>query len=425
MMSRRRVAVTGMGIISPVGNTVASAWNAVRNGQSGIGRITLFDPAEYPVQIAGEVKGFELSSYGVEHRAQRKMARFAQFLLAASIQAVDDAGFTAQTLSAERTGIVVGNCLGGAEAVDSAYKKYFAPSPGARLIPALTTPLSISNEGAANVSIHFGLHGPALTVSTACASGTDAIGMAADIIRAGRADVCISGGTEAAILGYSIASYSSLQVLSYHFNDSPEKASRPFDRERDGFVVGEGAAVLLLEEFEHARRRGARIYAELAGYGASSDAYHIAAPLADGRGAAQAVSDAITDAGLQPQDIQYYNAHGTSTVVNDHAETLMLKQVFGDYARRLHISSTKSMTGHMIGAAGAAEAVFCVKALQEGFVPPTINLEHPDAENGCDLDYTPLKGISVPIRAAASGSLGFGGHNSCLVLTKAGEDNAG
>lgn len=417
-MERVRVAVTGMGIVSPVGNTVQDAWDSIRNGRSGIDRITLFDPANSPVQIAGEVKNFDISAYGVPHRTSRKLARFSRFLLAAGIQAVEDAGFPGGVLPAERTGVIAGNCLGGEDAIDAAYRRFLAPADGARLIPALTTPLTISNEAAANLAMYFGLHGPALTVSTACASGTDAIGMAADSIRAGRTDVCLSGGTESGILAYAIECYSALQALSYHYNETPQRASRPFDRDRDGFVLSEGAAVLVLERWEHAQQRGARIHAEIAGYGATCDAWHITAPRPDGSGAAAAVRVAIADAGLEAKDIGYYNAHGTSTAVNDNAESIMLGSVFAGCEKSLHVSSTKSMTGHMIGAAGAAEAIFCIQALQDGFIPPTINLEHLSVEGSSAFDYTPLTGKAVPLQAAASASLGFGGHNSCIVLKK-------
>ena len=415
----RRVVITGLGTVSPLGTTVSQTWHAAKEGKSGIDTITLFDASTLPVSIAGEVKGFDFSSYGIEPRVRRKMARFTQFLLAASIQAVKDSGYTRETLAAEqKAGIVTGNCLGGQDAVEQGFKRYLDPAMGPQRMSPLTTPMMISNEAAAHVSMYYGLHGISWTLGTACASGTDALGLATDLIRAGRLDICISGGTESTINGFSISSYYALQALSYHFNDTPQKASRPFDRDRDGFVVGEGAAVLMLEELEHAKRRGAHIYAEVAGFGSTTDAYHITAPLKDGSWAAAAVQNALRDAQLQPEDIQYYNAHGTSTVANDSAETAMLHAVFKDYAPRLHISSTKSMTGHLIGAAGALEALFCVKAITEGFIPPTINLDNPDRETGCDLDYTPNRGIQADIQAAASASLGFGGHNSCLIIKK-------
>lgn len=417
-MSRRRVVVTGLGVISPVGNTVEDAWKAIKAGKSGIGPITLFDASSFPVKIAAEVKDFDITRYGLDHRAARKMARFTQFLIGASAQAVLDAGYTKETLQGEKAGIMVGNCIGGLDVMEEGFRKYFAPDGGPSRIPPLTSPLMISNEAAANVSMLFGLHGPAWTLNTACASGTDALGAGLDMIRSGRLDICISGGTEATVSGFGIGCFAALQALSSHYNDMPQKASRPFDRDRDGFVLGEGSAVLILEELKHAEKRGAHIYAELAGFGTSSDAYHITAPLDDGSVASLAVTHALEDAEIKPEEIQYYNAHGTSTHANDAAETKMVKRAFGDHAFHMKISSTKSMTGHLVGAAGAIEAMFCIKAINDGFFPPTINLEHQDTEGGCDLDYVPNKGVEGIIDAAASASLGFGGHNGCIVLKK-------
>ncbi len=417
-MSRRRVVVTGLGVVSPVGNTVDEAWNAVKEGRSGIGPITLFDSSNYPVKIAAEVKDFDVTRYGIEKRDTRKAARFTQFLMAASAQAISDSGYSKEKFQGEKAGVVIGNCIGGLDVIEAGYEKYFDPKAGPFRMPPLTTPMMITNEAAANVSMMFGIKGPCITIGTACASGTDALGSALDAIRSGRMDICVSGGTEAAIDGFGVASFTLLHALSSSYNDTPEKASRPFDKDRDGFILGEGAAVFILEELEHAKARGAHIYAEIAGYGSSCDAYHITAPLPDGSGAALAVKDALEDAGMKPEDIQYYNAHGTSTKANDSGETKMLKIAFGEHAKKLHISSTKSMTGHLVGAAGAIEALFCVKAINDSFVPPTINLENPDIENGCDLDYTPNKGISTEINAAASASLGFGGHNGCIIIKK-------
>jgi len=417
-MSARKVVVTGLGLVCPVGNCVESAWTAIKAGQSGISRISLFDASSYGVQIAGEVKDFEIAAYGVSRSAGRKMARFSQFLFAAAKDAVKDSELSSIDLQNEKTGVIVGNCLGGQEIFASGYSFFYGKDFSPGKMPPLTIPMAISSEAAANLSISLGLHGPAWTVNTACASGTDSLGLALDTIRSGRLDICVAGGTEAAINGFNIACYDSLMTLASSYNDKPQKASRPFDREREGFVVGEGAAVLVLEEELHALRRGAKIYAELAGYGSSEDACHITAPLKDGSCAALAVSEALHDAGLDASDIQYYNAHGTSTKLNDIAETNMIKTVFGQCAAKLHISSTKSMTGHLIGAAGAIEALFCIKAINDSFVPPTINLDNPDVEGGCDLDYTPNRGRQCEIQAAASASLGFGGHNACVVLKK-------
>lgn len=411
--------ITGLGVVSPVGNTVDEAWESVKNGKSGIGPVTLFDPSRLKVQIAAEVKDLDVEKYGISSRATRKMARFSKFCLAASAQAIADAGYTKESLAEQKKmGVLMGCCIGGMDATSEGFKKLDDPNAGPGRIPPLTTPLMISNEAAANVNIYFGLKGLSWTLGTACASGTDALGLATDLIRSGRLDSCITGGTEAAITEFSIASFEALQALSSHYNATPQKASRPFDKDRDGFVLGEGSAVFMLEELEHAKARGAKIYAEVAGFGSSCDAYHITAPLDDGSGAALAFQEAMEDAGMKPQDIQYYNAHGTSTHANDSGETKMLKLALGDHAYKVHVSSTKSMTGHLVGAAGAIEALFCVKAINEGFVPPTINLENPDLEGGCDLDYTPNVGVKAEINAAASASLGFGGHNGVIIIKK-------
>lgn len=417
-MSKRRVVITGMGVVSPVGNNVEETWNSVKTGKCGITRISLFDPARLPVQIAAEVKDFNVEDYGIDSKAVRKMARFSKFCLAASAQAIKDAGYTKETLQNEKTAVMVGCCIGGMDATTEGFAKLDDPAAGPMRMPPLTTPLMISNEAAANVNIYYELKGLSWTLNTACASGTDALGLAVDLIRSGRCDLCISGGTEAAITEFAVASFVKLQALASKFNDCPEKASRPFDRDRDGFILGEGSAMFMLEELEHAKARGAKIYAEVAGFGSSCDGYHITAPLKDGSGAALAVKAALEDAGMNGTEVQYYNAHGTSTHANDVGETNMLKIAFGDHAKKLHISSTKSMTGHLVGAAGAIEAMFCVKAINEGFIPPTINLENQDIEGGCDLDYTPNKGVECNVDVAASASLGFGGHNGCIIIKK-------
>lgn len=418
MSDRRRVVITGLGAVSPVGNTAEDSWNAVRNGKSGLGPITLFDTSRVDVTIAAEVKNFDIERYGIPSRAARKLARFSAFCLAASVQAVDDAGYAKEDLQKDKAGVLVGNCFGGTDAISEAFKKIDDPALGPARIPPLTAPLMLYNEAAANINIYYGLKGFSWALGTACASGTDALGLATDLIRSGRCDVCLAGGTEATITEFTIASFHTLQALAHNFNNEPEKASRPFDKDREGFVFGEGSAMFVLEELEHAKARGARIYAEIAGFGSSCDAFHITAPLKDGSGAALAVREALDDAGMRPQDIQYYNAHGTSTKANDAGESAMIKSVFGEHAYNLHISSTKSETGHLVGAAGAIEALFCVKAINENFVPPTINLDSPDIAAGCDLDYTPHKGIDTRIDATASASLGFGGHNACIVIRR-------
>lgn len=417
-MNQRRVVVTGLGAVSPVGNSVNESWESIKAGKSGADRITLFDSTDYSVQIDAEVKGFDISKYGIEKKMLRKINRQTGFLLGASIEAVVDSGYSKETIGNENVGIVNGVGIGLNEAVESGYKKYDDLNAGVNRLPPLTAPLALNNEAAANVSMYFNIQGPAWTLSTACSSGTDAIGLALDMIRLGRVDMALACGSDANITGFNVGCYQVLQALTQNFNDNPKAASRPFDKNRSGFVMGEGAAVLVLEELEHAKARGAKIYAEVAGFGATSDAYHITAPRSDGSGGAKAMQVALADAGLKPEQVQYYNAHGTSTSANDSAETKMLKSVFGEYAYKLHISSTKSETGHMIGAAGTMEAIVCVKAIEEGFVPPTANLEVPDLEHGCDLDYTPKTGVKCDIDVAASCSLGFGGHNGCVVFRK-------
>ena len=417
----KRVVITGMGVISPIGNSIEEFSASLKAGKSGVGPITLFDTAGFDVTIAGEVKNFDPSVW-IDKKDVRKMARFTQFAAAAATQALNDAGLLTDgnngrrlvTSAPEKTGVVLGNGIGGYEIVTESYKKLFDAGPG-RMLP-LTVPMMISNEAAGNISMLFGTKGPAFTQVTACASGTDALGQALDLIRAGRCDVIISGGTEACIVPFAIGGFQMLKALSTKRCDAPEKASRPFDADRDGFVLAEGAGMLILESEEHAKKRGAGIIAEFAGYGASADAYHITAPDPEGAGCAAAAKQAIADAGLKPENIQYYNAHGTSTEINDPVETNMLKTVFGDHVKKLKISSTKSMTGHCVGAAGAIEAIVCALAIRDGFFPPTINLDNPDPK--CDLDYVPNKAQYGEITAAASSSLGFGGHNGVVVFKK-------
>ncbi len=412
---KRRVVVTGLGAVTPIGNTVDEMWSSIRAGKSGLGPITLFDATNFAVKIAAEVKNFETAPW-IDRKEARKMARFCQFVNVAAAQAIADSGFTKETISAAKSGIMIGNGIGGFEVIEASMKKYF--ESGNERIPPLSIPMLISNEGAGNISMLYGIKGVSWTLATACASSTDSLGMALDLVRSGRMDVCVAGGTEAAITGFGIGSFNVLQTLATGFNDNPEKASRPFDKDREGFIMGEGAGVLILEELEHAKARGAKIYAEFAGYGGSSDAYHITSPNPDGSGGALAITRALEDAGVKPSDVQYYNAHGTSTPINDPAETQMIKLAFGDHAYKMKVSSTKSMTGHCVGAAGAIEAIISIKAICDDFYPPTINLENPDLEHGCDLDYVPNKGVEGNIDCVASGSLGFGGHNGVVVMRK-------
>ena len=411
-----------MGVISSIGNTVEDFCASLKAGKSGIGPITSFDTTDFDVTIAGEIKDFDPSLW-MDKKEARKMARFTQFAVAATAQALTDAGLMGETdaegkrpvkSQAEKTGIVLGNGIGGFEVVQESMKKLFESGPK-RMLP-LTVPMMIPNEAAGNISMIFGTKGPAFTQVTACAAGTDAMGQALDLIRSGRCDVIISGGTEATIVPFAVGGFQMLKALSTKRCHEPQKASRPFDSDRDGFVIAEGAGILILESEEHAKARGAKIIAELAGYGATADAYHITSPDPAGAGGSNAVKLAIADAGLKPEDIQYYNAHGTSTEINDPTETKMLKIAFGDHAYKLKVSSTKSMHGHCVAGAGAVEAIACILAIRDGFYPPTINLDNPDPE--CDLDYVPHKAQYGEINAAASGSLGFGGHNGVVVFKK-------
>jgi 3-oxoacyl-[acyl-carrier-protein] synthase II len=412
---KRRVVITGLGAVSPLGNSVDELWQGVCEGKSGVGNITLFDASNYDIQIAAEVKNLDPTQW-IDRKEVRKMGRFTMFAACAAIQAFNDAGLSKDTVDPWRTGVLVGNGIGGFEIMENSMNKYF--SAGANRIPPLTVPQMITNEAPANISMLLGLKSVSWTLATACASGTDALGAAVDLIRSGRMDICLSGGTEAPITGFGVGCFTVLKTLASSYNDAPEKASRPFDVAREGFIMGEGAGILVLEELEHAKKRGARIYAELAGYGASCDAYHITSPDPSGEGGAQAVLNALEDAGVAPESVQYYNAHGTSTPINDPTETTMLKKAFGDHAYKMKVSSTKSMTGHCLGAAGALEAIICVKTLTDGIIPPTINLDTLDIEHGCDLDYVPNKAVKMDVDCVASGSLGFGGHNGVVVLKK-------
>lgn len=419
----RKVVITGMGVVSPIGNSVEEFCSALKAGTCGVDRITLFDTTDFDVKIAAEVKNFD-SAQWIDKKDARKMARFTQFAVAAAAQAIAQAKLLAPkvegeerprlAVQAERVGVVIGNGIGGFEVVEESFRKLFSSGPK-RMLP-LTVPLMIGNEAAGNVSMIYGTKGPALTQVTACASGTDALGQALDLIRAGRCDVIIAGGTEAAIGPFAIGGFQMLKALSTKRCDDPKAASRPFDADRDGFVMGEGAGMFVLESEEHAKARGATILAEFAGYGVSADAYHITSPDPSGDGGARAIVAALQDAGVKPEEVQYYNAHGTSTEINDPTETKMIKTAFGDHAYKLKVSSTKGMTGHCIAAAGALEAISCVLAIREGFYPPTINLDNPDPE--CDLDYVPKVAQSGKIDVAASGSLGFGGHNGVVVFKR-------
>ena len=410
----RRVAITGMGIVSPIGIGIPSFWQSVKEGVSGIAPITRFDASSVTCRIAAEVKKYNASDF-LDHRTVQRTALFSQFAMIAGQEAWNDAGLDQFTFDdPSRCGVMLGNGIGGLEVDDEAHRKLF--DKGSSRIPAMTIPKMIANQAAGNVSMMLGIKGSAHVIVTACASGTDAIGFALDRIRYGRADVILTGGAESAITEFSIGGFCQIKALSTAFNDAPHRASRPFDQDRDGFVMGEGAGVLVLEEWDHAKRRGATLYAELAGFGASADAYHLTAPSPDGEGAARAIRLALQDSGLQPEEVDYINAHGTSTPINDPIETKAIKTALGEHAYKLAVSSTKSMTGHTLGAAGGMETIITALAIREGFFPATLNLNEPDPE--CDLDYVPNRGRTGTIESALSLSLGFGGHNSVIAVKK-------
>lgn len=408
----KRVVVTGLGCVSPIGNSVEETWNSLKQGKSGIGPIKHYDSENFKVKYAAEVKDFDATKY-MDSSSARKMALYSKYAVAAAKMAIDDAKLNDML---DEAAVYLGVGMGGLEVTESTLKSYLE-SDQKRMQP-MTIPMLIPNEGAANIAMQFGIHGATHTIATACASGTDAIGHAFDAIRLGRNKIILAGGAESTQCGYANLGFTLLHALSTKYSDCPEKSCRPFDKDRDGFIMGEGASILILEEFGHAISRGAHIYAELVGYGATSDAYHLTAPDPEGMGGAKAMHLAMEDARVTPEQITYYNAHGTSTKLNDSGETKMLHVAFGEYAKKLHISSTKSMTGHCLGNAGALEALICVKAIENSFIPPTINLDNVDIEGGCDLDYTPNKGLSIPINYAMSGNFGFGGHNGILIFRK-------
>ena len=406
----RRVVVTGMGLVCPLGNDVESAWQAMRAGRSGIRRLTHFDPSHIDTHIAGEVDDFDAEAL-LGRREARRTDRFSQFAIAAGQQALADAGYQITDGNRYDIGCVVGTGVGGIGTFYLGIRRFLAR--GQRGVSPMMVPMMLPDAAAGRVSIEFGIRGPNWSINTACATGNNCIGDAADLIRHGRLNVMLAGGTEASLQDICIVGFANMTALSKR-NDEPERASRPFDAQRDGFVVAEGSGMLLLEEREHALARGAKIHAEVLGYGSTSDAHHITAPSEDGESAAQAVRLALADAGLSAADIDYINAHGTSTPLNDTSETNALKRALGETAYQIPISSTKSMTGHMLGAAGSAEAIFSIMALRDNFAPPTINYEYPDPT--CDLDYTANEGAAHEIQRVMTNSFGFGGHNAVLIL---------
>ena len=410
MGKNRRVVVTGMGAITPIGNSVEEFWNGIKEGKTGFGPITYFDTADYRCKLAAEVKDFDPAQY-MDKKSARRMEQFCQFAVAAAGQAISDAGLTMEQEDPYMVGCSVGSGIGSLQAMEREYDRLKEKGPG-RVGPMLV-PLMISNMAAGNVSIAYGLKGKSLNVVTACATGTHSIGEAYRTIQYGDADVMIAGGTESSITPIGIAGFSALTALS--FSEDPERASIPFDKERNGFVMGEGSAIVVLEELEHAKRRGAKIYAELTGYGCSSDAYHITSPAEDGSGAATAMLNALKDGGVEPEELAYINAHGTSTHHNDLFETRAIKLAFGEHAYDMKINSTKSMVGHLLGAAGAVEFVTCVKEIQEGYIHRTVGLR--ETEEELDLNYC-RDSYKEEVPYALTNSLGFGGHNASLLLKK-------
>jgi 3-oxoacyl-[acyl-carrier-protein] synthase II len=409
------VALTGVGLVSPLGIGTRENWEALKAGRSGVGPITRFDASQYPVRIAGEVKGFDPSLY-VSKKDIKKMDTFIHYAMGATHHAMEDSGFKVTPENAERVAVVIGSGIGGLPLIESQHRRVWEGGPdkfSPFFIPGL-----IANMPSGQVSIKYGAKGPNLATITACTTGAHAIGEAYRMIQYGDADAAITGGAEAVITQLAVGGFAAMRALSTR-NDEPQRASRPFDRDRDGFVMAEGAAVLILESLSHARARGANLVAEVVGYGMSADAYHFTQPAPEGAGAVRAMRAALQSAGMRPEEVDYINAHGTSTGPNDRNETQAIKKVFGDHAYEMPISSTKSVTGHMLGAAGAMEAIFCVQAIRDGIVPPTINLENPDPE--CDLDYVPNEPRRVPVRIAMSNSFGFGGHNATIVLKAFGE----
>ena len=406
----RRVVVTGFGAMTPLGTDVDTIWQRLCRGESGIGPITRFDTSAYPAHIAGEVRQFDPANYLDKHDI-RRTDRFCQLAIAAGQEAVNDAGLNIEEGAGHRTGVYIGSAMGGLESIETVHKVLLDKGP--RRVSPMFPAMLLGNLAAGHVSMRFGATGPNNSSVTACAAGAHSIGEAFHTILRGAADVMIAGGTEATITPLAISAFGNMRALSPQA-DAPVKASRPFDRERDGFVMSEGAAVVVLEELQHAKRRGAPIHAELAGYGSAADAHHITAPPPDGAGAAACMAAALQDAGLSADAVDYVNAHATSTPVGDVSETVAIKSVFKDRAYSLPISATKSMTGHMLGAAGAIESIFTILALRQGLVPPTINYEHPDPQ--CDLDYVPNEARQAPLRVAMSNAFGFGGTNASLVF---------
>jgi len=411
-MDKRRVVVTGVGVVSPVGVGIKEFEEGIFNGRNGIGRITRFDPSLYRSQMAGEIKNLKLEKF-LSPKEIKRMDRFTQLGMIAAQECIETAGLDLDKENLDRIGVLVGSGVGGLETIERENATLLKQGP--RRVSPFLVPMLITDIASAHIAIKYGFKGPNFSISTACATGTHAIGEAFRIIQRGEADVMITGGAEAAITPLGLAGFCAMKALSTR-NDEPEKASRPFDRERDGFVIGEGAGILVLEELERAKKRGANIIAEILGFGMSSDAYHITQPVEDGRGIFVAMREALKDARVNPEDVDYINAHGTSTPLNDKVETVAIKTLFKEKSYEIPVSSTKSMTGHLLGATGGVEIIACILAIQRKMVPPTINYEFPDPE--CDLDYVPNKAREINVNVALSNSMGFGGHNATIVVGK-------
>lgn len=410
MSRRNRVVITGLGVIAPVGIGKEAFWNALVQGESGIGPITRFDSEGFATRIAGEVKDFKPEQF-LDRKEARRMDRFSQLAVSSALMAVEDAGLDLDTVNSDLAGVVFGTGIGGTQSFEEQHKIFLEKGPG-RVSPFFV-PMMIGNMAAGQIALNLKFTGPNYTVVNACASSTNAIGEAFKLIQRGGAEIVVTGGAEAAVTPMAMAGFCAMRAMSTR-NDEPQRASRPFDKERDGFIMGEGAGVLILESLDHAQKRGARIYGEIVGYGCTDDAYHITSPAPGGVGAAKAMEMALEDANLKPEDISYINAHGTSTELNDKFETAAIKKVFAEHAYNIAISSTKSMTGHLLGAAGAIEAIASTLAIVHNVVPPTINYENPDPE--CDLDYVPNKAREMKVDVALSNSFGFGGHNATIII---------
>jgi 3-oxoacyl-[acyl-carrier-protein] synthase II len=413
-MSRRRVVITGLGCVTALGESVDEVFAALCRGESGISNIESFDVSEYPVKFGGEIKNFDITKY-VDQREGKRMDRFSQFAVAAASQAVNDSGLDFTKEEPFRAGVLVGTGIGGIKEIEEQHIRLL--DKGVRQVSPFTVPKLMANAASGNIAIRYGLRGPNFSISSACASGNHAIGEAFCNIVSRQSDIMITGGSEAALTPVGLASFCAARSLSRR-NDDPPAASRPFDKDRDGFVLSEGAGIVVLEEESHAKKRGASIYAELLGYAATDDGYHITAPLPDGQGAAKTMEMALSNGGVAGEKIDYINAHGTGTELNDIAESAAIKTVFGDHAYKLAVSSTKSSLGHLLGAAGAVELIICVKVINESTIPPTINLDNPDERCDPKIDYVPLKARQAKVNFALSSSFGFGGHNACLVVGK-------